>query len=221
MKTIALPGLDRLLGVCQRRGLKVMTTPPGPTPPLEGTQLEGHPLDPMLTAFYSRFGRAVFAPESAGMGLFEWDERADGLETQNRQWQQHWQEQLPLPLFVFGGESGLAHYYATVPEFADAEGHQPVLRVNTYEDPYALPIASNVDRFFDTYSRYLEALVTHPDYDEERGAALIFPWGVPHLLARDERLVALMRAGHFDPVLPKDLDGSVRRWVAQVVGAQS
>jgi hypothetical protein len=175
----------------------------------------------MLAAFYARFGKAVFTPESAGMGLFQVDDTANELETQNQLWRQFEQQHMSMPLFVFGGETGLAHYYATAPELADAAGHQPVLRVDTYEDPYALPIASNVDRFFDTYSRYLEALVTHPDYDEERGAALIFPWGVPHLLARDERLVALMRAGHFDPVLPKDPDGSVRRWVAQVVGAPS
>ncbi|HLM42573.1 MAG TPA: hypothetical protein VK458_01845 [Myxococcaceae bacterium] len=60
----------------------------------------------------------------------------------------------------------LAYHYATVPCLADARGLQPVVKVDMHEEPYAVPLASNVDRFFDTYSRYLEVLVAEPDYEE-------------------------------------------------------
>ncbi|HSP80886.1 MAG TPA: hypothetical protein VLQ93_20330 [Myxococcaceae bacterium] len=69
------------------------------------------------------------------------------LEEENRKWKESWQERLPLQLFVFGGETGLAQYFATVPALADGKGRQPVVEVNVYEEPYALPIASDVDRF--------------------------------------------------------------------------
>lgn len=220
MKQTDLPGLERLLGVCQHQKLSVRTVPPGQAPPRAGTPLGGHPLDPMLAAFYARFGKAVFAPEAAGMGLFQVDDTVNELEAQNRLLQQFEQKQLSMPLFIFGGESGVAYGYVTAPTLADAQGLQPVLFLDPYEDPYALPVASNVDRFFDTYSRYLEALVTHPDYAEERGSALVFPWGVPHLLARDEQLVARMRGGHFDSVLPREMDASTREWLDKVVGVQ-
>jgi hypothetical protein len=67
--------------------------------------------------------------------------------------------------------------------------------VDTYEfEPKVMPIASNVDRFFDSYSRYLEALVSHPRYRESGKTELLFPWHAAEILARDERLVELMRA---------------------------
>ena len=177
-----------------------------------------HSLDPDLAAFYARFGKAVFAADVAGMGLFQLDDTVNELEARNRQWRSSWQERLPVPLFVFGGETGLACYYATVPGLADAEGRQPVLCIDTHEDPYALPLASNVDRLFDTYSRYLEALLAHPDSEEDGAAALPFPWDVPEILAQDGRLVELMRAGCFDSLMPHD--ASTRAWAARVVGSR-
>ncbi|WP_257457835.1 hypothetical protein [Archangium lipolyticum] len=216
MKQMDLPGLERLLEVCQRLKRTLLTTPPGGSPPLAGTRILGHPLDPMLAAFYARFGKAMFAADVAGMGLFQLDDTVNHLEAQNRQWQSDYQEQLPVPLFVFGGEPGMAYYYATVPGLADAEGRQPVVRVDPYEDPFALPIASDVDHLFDSYSRYLETLMAHPDYADYGSAALTFPRGIPDILARDERLVRLLRSGRFDPVLTND---DCREWAAQLTGS--
>ncbi|WP_309893512.1 hypothetical protein [Archangium sp.] len=117
-------------------------------------------------------------------------------------------------MIVFGGD---LYTYATVPRLADEQGRQPVVRVDTYEEPYALPVASNVDRFFDTYSRYLEAVVADPDYQRTGDSDLLFPSHATELLARDERLVELMRAGRFDSLM-KIRDDSTRRWVAKVMG---
>lgn len=216
MMQMALPGLERLLDVCRRLRLSLLTLPPGQVPPASGTRMGGLPLDPMLAAFYARFGKAVFAAEIGGMGLVQLDDTVNELEAQNREWQRDWPERFPVPVFLFGGEPGLAYSYATLPGLADAEGLQPVVRVDTHEEPYALPVASNVDAFFAVYSRYLEALVAHPDYAQEGSAALTFPRGVPHLLAQDTRLVELMRSGCCEPLLGTDEN---RAWVARVVAA--
>jgi hypothetical protein len=82
-----------------------------------------------------------------------------------------------------------------------------------------MPVASNVDRFFDTYSRFLEALVADPYYQETGKKSLVFPWHVTDILARDEQLVELMRAGRFDALM-KNGDDEERRWAARVMGTQ-
>jgi hypothetical protein len=116
---------------------------------------------------------------------------------------------------------GMAYTYATVPCLADEWGRQPVVEVDTYEyEPKVMPVASNVDRFFDSYSRYLEALVTHPRYLESGETDLLFPWHVTGILARDERLVESMRAGRFDSLM-KNMDDETRRWAAKVMGTQA
>ena len=128
-----------------------------------------------------------------------------------------WWEQLGEPVIVFGGES--IYTYATVPSLADGWGRQPVVEVDTYEyEPNVMPVASNVDRFFDSYSRYLEALVADSRYQESGETDLLFPWHATEILARDERLVELMRAGRFDSLM-KNVDDATRRWAAKVMGS--
>ena len=105
-----------------------------------------------------------------------------------------------------------------MPSLADGWGRQPVVEVDTYEyETRVIPIASNVDRFFDSYSRYLEALVEDL---ATRREDLLFPWHATEILARDERLVELMRAGRFDSLM-KNVDDATRRWAAKVMGTQA
>ncbi|MBZ4422177.1 hypothetical protein [Myxococcus sp. RHSTA-1-4] len=175
----------------------------------------GFPLDPELAAFYSRCGGASFASD---IYLLRVNDEEEQLEEKAQWWREEWQDRVGVPLLIFGGVASLAYYFATVPGLTDAHGRQPVVQVDTYrlDGPSLLPLASSVDRFFDTYSRYLEELVAHEDFKDQGAAALNFPWKVPHLLARDARLVQLIREGHFDPFLP-GLEG--RAWVAQVLAA--
>jgi hypothetical protein len=215
MSTDELPGLNRLMDVCQRLGLYLHVEPPGGRPPTAGSLIQGLPLDPVLATVYARVGKAAIATDVAGIILAQVDDSTNELESDNRWWGESGQRRLALPLFLFGGEPGMACYYATVPGVEDAEGRQSVVRVDTYEEPYALPVASNVDRFFETYAIYLEALVGHPDYREPGDTPLSFPLGVPELLARDARLVEWLRAGRFAPLM-KDTD-EVRQWAARVV----
>jgi hypothetical protein len=216
---MALPGLDRLLEVCQRLNLGLETSPPAREPLKAGSSFVGLPFDPVLAGVYARLGHAAFATEVMGWVLTRSDDQVHRLEENNNWWREEWWKELGEPVIVFGGEMGLAYTYATVPGLADAQGRQPVVYVDTYEyEPHVMPVASNVDRFFDSYSRYLEALVSHPRYQECGEKELMFPWDATEILARDERLVELMRAGRFDSLM-KNVDDVTRRWAAKVMGS--
>ena len=219
MELMDLPGLERLMEICQRSNLMLETLPPAREPLKAGSLLAGLPFDPILASVYARLGHATFATEPLGTGwiLYRSDDEVHDLEKENERWRKKWWKELGEPVIVFGGD---LHAYVTVPHLADERGRQPVVRVDTYEyDPKVMPVASNVDRFFDSYSRYLEALVADPDYQEEGESDLLFPWHVTDILARDERLVELMRAGRFDALM-KNVKASeaVRHWFERVCG---
>jgi hypothetical protein len=197
-------------------GLK--TSPPAREPLRAGSLLGGVPFDPVLARIYARLGHAAFATKVMGWVLTRSDDQVHRLEENNKRWREEWWKELGEPVIVFGGDVGMAYTYATVPRLADEWGRQPVVRVDTYEyEPKVMPIASNVDRFFDSYSRYLEALVADPRYQESGDTDLLFPWDATEILARDERLVELMRAGRFDSLM-KNVEDDTRRWAAKVVG---
>jgi hypothetical protein len=217
MELMTLPGLERLLEVCQRLNLGLKTSPPAREPLRAGILLEGLPFDPVLASVYARMGHAAFASKVMGWVLTQSNDEAHRLEEKNKWWREKLWDLLGVPVIVFGGEMGMAYTYATVPGLADDQGRQPVVEVDTYEyEPKVMPIASNVDRFFDSYSRYLEALVAHPCYQQSVEMALTFPWHATEILARDERLVELMRAGRFDSLM-KNVDDETRHWAAKVM----
>jgi hypothetical protein len=218
MESMALPGLDRLIDVCQRLKLGLETSPPAREPLKAGRSLEGVPFDPVLASVYARLGHASFATKMMGWGLIRSDDEVHRLEERNKWWRENWWEALGEPVIVFGGD---VYTYATVPALADGWGRQPVVEVNTYEyEPKVIPIASNVDRFFDSYARYLEALVADSRHQETGEMNLSFPWAATEILTRDERLVELMRAGRFDALM-KNVDDETRGWAARVVGTQA
>jgi hypothetical protein len=218
MELMALPGLERLMEVCQRLNLCLETLPPAREPLKAGSLLEGLPFDPVLASVYARLGLARFATELIGAGwrLKHSDDQVHKLEEENKRWRERWWEELGEPMIVFGGD---LYTYATVPRLADERGRQPVVQLDTYEEPYILPVASNVDRFFDTYSRYLEAVVVDPEYQQTGKSDLLFPGHVPDILARDERLVELMRSRRFDALMQNmKTSEDVRHWFEKVCG---
>jgi len=205
------------MDVCQHLGMAVWTQPPVRAVPTDGELVGNLPFDPVLAAVYSRWSKASFATDIAGVVLAGNDDSEFSLKNQSTWWREFHQARVPLPLFIFGGEPLLAYSYATVPDLADAQGRQPVVHVDTYEieGPLIHPVASNVDRFLDTYSHFLEEVAATPEFKKEREVVLTFPWDVPHLLARDLPLVELLRAGRFASVLPQD--DSTRRWVERIL----
>jgi hypothetical protein len=191
-----------------------MLEPPSGSALTGGAPLAGLSTDPVLAAIHARVG-GLELKEGFTLLRLEDEQRFD-LTQVNEEWRRDWREPF-RSLLVFAKEEALAIYYATVPGLAEGMGAQPVVVVNVHEEPYALPIASNVDRFFDVYSRYLDIIVKDPDYEEQGPSVLAFPWGVAECIARDRPLVERLRVGHFDSLMPKDEE--TREWVAQVVGA--
>ena len=198
MEPMELPGLERLMEVCGRLGLRLETSRPAHSPLQAGARVEGLPLDPMLAAVYARMGSASFATDISGIVLHPWEDTNRQLAEQNRWWAENYQKQFPAQTFVFAGEPHLAYHYATVPSLADERGYQPVVWVDVYEEPCAFPIASNVDRFFEAYSRYLETLMSLPNAREEGSSLLAFPLGCADVIGCDATLVAQLRSGRFD-----------------------
>lgn len=96
-----------------------------------------------------------------------------------------------------------ASYLCCVATLADDEGRQPVLWIDTHENPYALPVGSSVNRTVDLLGRYVDQLAA-----SER----TFPWEVADLIRTDAALVELARGGAFDPWLGSD---EARRWTRE------
>jgi hypothetical protein len=115
---------------------------------------------------------------------------------------------------VFAKETGFAFYFATVPQLADSRGLQPVVYIEAMEMPYSVPVASSVDRFFETYSHYLELMVVDPEYIQSRVPEAVFPWGASQLIARDTLLLEMIRAGQFS-FLTED-DDETNDWLARL-----
>ncbi len=189
----SLPGLDRLIAVCQQHALPLRSPPPPASPPKAGDSVFGEPFDPHLAAVYQRFGAAEFGPlslykpGSEWLDLVPWNERLRELDA------------VPFrSSLIFGRKTGFALYFATVPRLATPQGIQPVIYIEAVDVLTCVPVASSVDSFFDTYSRYLELMVEDPEYAATRLPGTVFPWGVPHLVARDEPLMEQVRAGRFD-----------------------
>jgi hypothetical protein len=212
---VKLPGLERLMEVCRRLHLQLKTSPPSHTPPRAGALMAGLPFDGVLSAVYTQLGYAAFATDADGIVLRRYDDTERKLEEDNRWWSEGSRARLALPTFIFAGEPMMAYHYATVPDLADAQGRQPVVMVDVYEDPYAMPVASDVDSFFDAYSRYLESMKAIPEGREE--TQMTFPWNVSAIIGRDTRLVELIREGRFDLLMTNH---EVRDWSRKVIGGR-
>jgi hypothetical protein len=218
MNEISLPGLERLLAVCEKYPVQAHIRKPWGGAPTAGTLLLGRPLDPMLAAFYSRLGGFHL---DFDLFVEPCDEQINGILKANEEVQPYWPEPF-RSLLIFGCKDASSYTYATVPSLADARGFQPVVRINPYEDIYALPIASNVDRFFDTYARYLELIYQTPELSEERGAWPVFPWEVPELIAADRALMGMLVEGRFDFLMFQEgveaqrTNKEIREWIAQL-----
>jgi hypothetical protein len=211
----SLLGLTRFLEVCRNLGLSLEHEPPRQPALTARESVAGLPLDSLLATVHSQVGYVGL--EEGFVLLRAGDVRHSDLLRVNERWRRDHADPFGS-LLVFGKEDMLAYHYATVPRLADARGLQPVVKVDMHEEPYAVPLASTVDRFFDTYSRYLEVLVAEPDYEELGPAVRTFPWQVPEIIARDRPLVEMLQAGHFDFLMPKNEE--TRSWVAMILGAE-
>ena len=188
-----LPGLDRLISVCQQHSLALKLSPPLASVPKDGELVLGEPFEPQLAAVYQRMGSA----ELGSLTLYGPHSGEQGLIPRNEQLRQYDFVHTRSSL-VFGKETGFAYYHGTVPRLADSQGLQPVVFISNYEEKYAVPVAASVDRFFYLYSCYLELLVADPGYGQSGASLPGFPWDMAPLIKRDEPLMEQVLAGRFD-----------------------
>jgi hypothetical protein len=220
MTDIPLPGLERLLVACAKYPVQAETRKPWAGAPTAGAPFLGRPFDPMLAAFYRRLGGLHLR---LNLYVHACDEQVNGILLANEGVQPYWPEPF-RSLLVFGGEDALAYRYATAPTLTDAQGLQPVVRVDPYEHIHALPLASNVDRFFDSFARYLEFIHETPGLRDDPDARPTFPRGVPEIIATDRTLVGMLVEGRFDFLMfPTEQDSRVhdepREWISELQAA--
>jgi hypothetical protein len=225
MMNVPMPGLERLLAACERYPVRAKMRKSWSGAPTAGSPFMGRPFDPMLAAFYARLGGLHLDLE---LFVEPCDEQVNGILLANEE-ESDWPEPF-RSLLIFGRDEALAYRYATVPSLADARGFQPVVKVDPYEDIYALPVASNVDRFFDAYARYLELLHETPEFRDDPDARPTFPRGVPEIIAEDRALVGMLVEGRFDSLMFRpevqshvsmrdEIHEDLRRWVATLRAA--
>ncbi|WNG43630.1 hypothetical protein F0U60_05615 [Archangium minus] len=178
--------------------------------------MAGHPFDPVLATVYRRMGGLRIAGKEGEFLLHRLDDQVDGLTLATGARRRGAQEPFHSSV-AFGCIPDLAYYYAVVPKLADEQGLQPVIYVNAYMERYVLPVASSVDFFFDTLSRYFEILVEDEGYRLDGMRGVEFPTGVPELIARDRRLVELIVAGRFDFIM--NLGDEYQEWLDRVRSA--
>ena len=172
----------------------------------------GQPFDPILAMLFRNMSAAVLGD----FQVYPFRNREDRIFSLNKGMRSLGDEPYASSL-LFGQIPMLAYYLATVPPLADSRGVQPVIFIDGYERNHVLPVASDVDEFFMTFSMYLERLVVTPDYIAERHVSLHFPTSVPELIARDLPLVEAMGAGRFNSLMRNDADSL--EWVSKVIRA--
>jgi hypothetical protein len=212
---IPLPGFERLLKVCRTRRHPHKVEPPLPPELRAGFSVGGLPMDPQLAAVHERVGYLWVREEIAVLPLMH-ELRPDVLRL-NADWRREWAEPFGS-LCVFARDDRLTYCYATVPALADETGTQPVVWVDIYEKLYAVPVGSDVDHFFDTYARYMESAPPFPEGADFAPRTTTFPWNASEFVARDRRLVTMLRAGRFDFLLKNNTQA--RKWVEAVVAAR-
>ena len=212
----ALVGFDELLAACQRTGYPVRRVPPGRHPPQAGTLVAGLPLDPLLARLYHRVGGVQFGGKRQYLCLHPVNDVRNDIITETEKLRE------PTEPFhstiLFGEASGLAWYYATVPALADEQGLQPVVFIDGYDERPVKPVASNLNRFFHVFARYVEMLARDTSHQRGDPPEEHFPEGVVEEVARDGRLVEMLEAGRFHFLL-KHAPAS-QGWVEQVLAAR-
>jgi hypothetical protein len=170
-------------------------------------------MDPQLAAVHARLGYLWVKDE-----LYVFPERharRPDLHAVNTGWREDWGEPFGS-LLVFAKDDRLAYCYAAVPRLVDARGLRPVVWMDVYEALYAIPVASSIDQFFDTFARYLDAAPAPQREDGEALPPRAFPWSAGELIARDRLLVERIRAGDFDFLLQEN--AQAREWVETRLG---
>jgi hypothetical protein len=205
-------GFDSLLETCRRLNIPIEILPPATTPlgrdELPGARL----LDPFLVALYGRMGGLMIGGSTGAMQLCRRDNEVNYLARFNAERVRRLEGPFSS-VVAFAEEPATLYCFALVPWLVDSLGFQPVILIDPYEVIYALPIASNLDRFLQTYARCLEYVVDNPWMSVTDIPEVNF-WSLPEVLAADERLVEMLRGGIFDELMKRG--DETERWVEAI-----
>jgi len=216
----ALPGLDRLVAVLEHSGLNPSLLPPVENQLQPGTLVLGASIDPVLAKFYDY----ADGGKLGDLRLFHFGENSIwNIVTQNtfirdiRKGEPPWTNEV----LYFGLEVGASCGFAVVPSLSRADGVQPVLYVDEYEEIHAYPIASSVDNLFSLWAGYCELRL--------KRYGVLETWKVDvqanlltddaRVVVEDTELVRMMKEGRFDRIIGEDAEG--RNWVKQVLEASA
>jgi len=216
--TKSLPGFERLTGVLSEFDVPPLLKPVFPHAPKAGELVLGSPFDPQLATLYS----LTDGGELGDLLLFCFgkDPHSNILRF-NKVWRDIAEETpaFEKELLYFGAEAGASCYFAVVPSLANAEGVQPVLYIDEYEQTLVYPFASSVDKAFSVWAQYCEKrLVKYGVLEmwkvEEYDVDIMNEIG---LIAEDHELIRMMKAGSFDRFVNQT--PVCRKWVDSVIRA--
>ena len=207
------PGFDALVGQCRKLGMVPTLGPPSGEVP---ETILNQPLDTALARLYAAHDHVWWWDE---LYLHVWPVHGhDGIGPKNESQRAYGEDYVPPypfeELLIWAQLGRQASYLASVPALADARGAQPVLLLDTHEDPYALPLAFGADAAFALLARYLErATATGGRAGIEE---LCLPWDVGDLVASDAPLREVVRGGRLDAFTRGD--ASVEHWIETTFG---
>lgn len=202
-------GFEALRAACERLLIPADFGPPRADAP---ESVLGRPLEPALRALYREHDGVWWSAPGFSLRVYPLD-GPDALEWRNEGLRRSGADYAPPypfdDLLAFAQYGRQASYLATVPALADGSGRQPVLYLDTNEDPWAVPVASSVDAAFALLSRYLDRSTARLGLAglDEAG----FPFDALELVAADAPLRGKAASGGFDAWTRGD--PSVREWV--------
>jgi hypothetical protein len=203
------PGFEAFRRTCERHSIAANF---GPRRTRVPKTVLGQPLEPTLRALYREHDGVWWSAPEFSLRVYPL-EGPDALESNNAGLRRSGGDYVPPypfeDLLAFAQYGRQASYLATVPSLADDAGRQPVLYLDTHEDPWAVPVASTADRAFELLSLYIEEAI------KRLGRAglteIVFPLDVPDLISADAVLSAMVASKAFE-VWTRG-DQSIRKWI--------
>jgi hypothetical protein len=208
-------GFETLRRNCDR--LSISATFGSPQTEVPSTIL-GQPLEQTLRALYHEHRSVCWSSPEFSLTIYPL-EGPDALEWRNVSLRHSGADYMPPypfdDLLAFAQYGHQASYLATVPALASKDGEQPVLYVDTHEDPWAVPIGYSVDATFALLSHYIDHRATK-QLGRVGLVEINFPLDIPDLISTDAVLSELVVSKEFEAWTRGD--ESIHEWICRTFG---
>jgi hypothetical protein len=204
---------DAFNGECRRLGIAASLGEPASVVP---ALVLGQPVDPCLAALYAAHDGARWSASDFALSIYPLA-GPDSLEWRNeslRRSADDFSPPYPFGELILFAQYGLqASHLALAPALADDGGRQPVLYLDLHEEPWAVPVASDLDQLFALLARYLDRAMGPASPGEGGIEELNFPFDIGDLVGSDSALVERVKAGEFERLARGD--ASIEEWMAK------